>query len=107
MAMCKRIPEELNIDPEMNKKIKLVKPIGSHKPTGAVLKISSELALNPNSPALPYHVDILNNHAEELARVQFINAMAMELPSVQHETWQSISSAASRLAHEMEQEFLD
>lgn len=26
LAMCKRIPEELNIDPQLNKKIKLVKP---------------------------------------------------------------------------------
>jgi len=40
--MCKKIPEELQIDPEINQRIKLVGPMYLEKPLKAVVAIASD-----------------------------------------------------------------
>ena len=64
LAVCGKIPEELNISADISKRIRLVVPKSTGKRVGAVMKIHSDLAFNPNPKSLSYTVSILNSNAD-------------------------------------------
>lgn len=68
LAVCGKIPEELNVSAEVSKRIRLVMPLSTGKRVGAVVKIHSDLAFNPNPKSLPYTVTILNSNADVTLR---------------------------------------
>ena len=48
LAICDKIPEELNISSEILKHVRLVAPQNTGKPLGAIVKIESDKAMNTN-----------------------------------------------------------
>lgn len=79
LAMCKKIPDELEIDSSINQRIKLVGPLNLTKPLQAVVALESDQAYNQNTQSLPYRVQIINREAQAVLRADFIDAIASEL----------------------------
>ena len=104
-AITKTIPEELNVDPKIYSTVRLLAPIRTDKQIAAVVKISSQQAMNPSPQHLSYRVQILNNHCEKVLRTNFAKALCSSVPGTSADMCDAILRRASEKASEREQEY--
>lgn len=103
LAMCYKVPMELNVSCDMCARINLCPRMDSGKKCGAVLRVNDTRAFSTRPESLDYSVAVINHKAEGAHRAAFVSAIVEKVGDCDAK---ALSAAADERAKGLENDFL-
>lgn len=103
LAMCYKVPMELQVGCELCARINLAPLMSKDKPLGAVLRVNETRAFNTHPAELDFSVAVINHKAESAHRAAFVNAICSRVDGCDAN---ALKEAANERASHLEADLL-